>query len=161
MGRGGAMAERGGRHPRTTLRAPALSVTSSLGVGDVFGETVGSYSVMAVGPNAGTIHLVAGVPPRGGGQIVMEAGVDVTLNAPGGFVKVDSGGVTIVGTLVLINESGGPGSLPPPGAAPPEPAQRAEVVAPTLPEPDGSQIVTLAREYASWALLLAREAAST
>ena len=48
--------------------------------------------------------------------MVGEAAEDITLKGPGGFVRIDSGGVTIVGTLVKINVSGSPGKGP--GAKP-------------------------------------------
>jgi type VI secretion system secreted protein VgrG len=42
-------------------------------------------------------------------NIVLEAGTELTIKGPGGFVKIDSGGVTISGTKVKINEGGSPG----------------------------------------------------
>jgi uncharacterized protein involved in type VI secretion and phage assembly len=66
------------------------------------------------------IHLKAG------SAIVIEA-PDVTIKGGGGFIRVDGGGVTIVGSLVRINSGGSPGSGS--GASPeePEPAAPAEV----------------------------------
>jgi hypothetical protein len=39
-----------------------------------------------------------------------EGASDVTVKGPGGFLRIDAGGVTIKGTLVKINEGGAPGS---------------------------------------------------
>lgn len=41
--------------------------------------------------------------------IVGEGADDVTIAGPGGFIRIDAGGVTIAGTLVKINVSGSPG----------------------------------------------------
>jgi type VI secretion system secreted protein VgrG len=48
------------------------------------------------------MHLVAGH------DLVGEA-EDVTVKGPGGFLRIDSTGVTIAGTVVKINEGGAPG----------------------------------------------------
>jgi hypothetical protein len=40
-------------------------------------------------------------PPAG--QIYIEAGVELTLQGPGGMIKIDKTGVTIQGVLVKIN----------------------------------------------------------
>ncbi len=40
------------------------------------------------------------------GNVVIEAKESVSINGPGGFVKVDASGVTISGTMVLINSGG-------------------------------------------------------
>ncbi len=50
------------------------------------------------------IHLKAGM------KVVIEAGVQVTLKGPGGFVDIGPAGVTIQGTMVLINSGGAAGS---------------------------------------------------
>jgi type VI secretion system secreted protein VgrG len=43
-------------------------------------------------------------------KVVVEAGLTITLKGPGGFIKIDPGGVTIQGTLVKINSGGSPDS---------------------------------------------------
>lgn len=53
-----------------------------------------------------TIHL------KGGMSVVIEAGMEVALKGPGGFVSVGPSGVTIQGTMVLINSGGAAGSGP-------------------------------------------------
>ena len=55
--------------------------------------------------DAGTeIHLKAGV------NVVIEAGVQLSLKGPGGFIDIGPAGVTIQGTIVLINSGGAAGS---------------------------------------------------
>jgi len=51
------------------------------------------------------IHLFANV------DTVFEA-PDITIKGPGGFIRLDAVGVTIVGTLVRINDGGSPGTSP-------------------------------------------------
>ncbi|NUU38171.1 type VI secretion system tip protein TssI/VgrG [Pseudomonas sp. C2B4] len=60
------------------------------------------------------IHLKAGA------KIVIEAGMELTVKAGGSFIKLDAGGVTVVGPLVKINAGGSPGvgtgiGIKPPG----------------------------------------------
>lgn len=43
-------------------------------------------------------------------DIVLEAGQALTIKAPGGFIKIDGSGVTIVGSIVKINDGGSAGS---------------------------------------------------
>ncbi|MDE3180878.1 MAG: type VI secretion system tip protein VgrG, partial [Acidobacteriota bacterium] len=62
---------------------------------------------MNIAAEAGqTIHL------KGGMSVVIEAGMEVALKGPGGFVSVGPAGVTIQGTMVLINSGGAAGSGP-------------------------------------------------
>lgn len=63
-------------------------------------------------------------------NIVLEAGTALTLKGPGGFIKIDSGGVTVSGSKVKINEGGSPGK----GSAP-KAAKAEEPNKPTLPDP--------------------------
>lgn len=58
-------------------------------------EVSGSYALEA----GATLRFAAGE------GLVGEA-IDLTLKGPGGFVRIDAGGVTIGGTLVKINEDG-------------------------------------------------------
>jgi hypothetical protein len=51
----------------------------------------------------GEVHVKAG------GAVVIEGVEDLTLRGPGGFIRIDAMGVTIVGTLVNINSGGMPG----------------------------------------------------
>ncbi|WP_338578795.1 type VI secretion system tip protein TssI/VgrG [Halomonas salifodinae] len=47
---------------------------------------------------------------KAGHKVVLEAGSELTLNAGGSFLKLDGGGVTLVGPSVKINAGGSPGS---------------------------------------------------
>jgi type VI secretion system secreted protein VgrG len=70
----------------------------------------------------------------GGTQIVGEA-PDVTIKTPGGFIRLNGSGITIVGTMVDINVSGSPGvGL---GSSPSaySPAKEASVTPPPPPSP--------------------------
>ena len=100
-------------------------------VGGTYGLTAGSHQIacgsQAVG--AGTIHLKAAA------KIVIEA-PEITLKAPGNFIVIDASGVTINGTMVLINSGGAPGVLPTGGGGNPEKPKEAEVVEPPAPTPD-------------------------
>ena len=49
------------------------------------------------------IHLKAGQ------KMVIEAGSEITLTAGGSFIKIDAGGVTLVGPAVRLNSGGSPG----------------------------------------------------
>ncbi|MFC0144408.1 type VI secretion system tip protein VgrG [Pectobacterium cacticida] len=62
-------------------------------------------------------------------DIVLEAGQALTIKAPGGFIKIDSAGVTISGTVVKINDGGAAGvGTAPVSITPDDPAK------PTLPD---------------------------
>lgn len=62
-------------------------------------------------------------------EIVLEAGQSLTVKGPGGFIKLDAGGVTITGNVVKINDGGAPGSGSIPVAIDPETPNK-----PTLPD---------------------------
>jgi type VI secretion system secreted protein VgrG len=85
--------------------------------------TVGNNQHIKIGTgqfiNAGSeIHLSSGQ------KVVLEAGSELTLKAAGSFVKLDAGGITMVGAVIKFNSGGGPGSGS--GAAP---------VLPIIPKP--------------------------
>ncbi|MDI1442502.1 type VI secretion system tip protein TssI/VgrG [Polyangium sp. 6x1] len=71
----------------------------------------------AIGVNE-EIHVAAGT------AIVIEAGKDLTIKGPGGFVRIDQSGVTIRGRQVRINSGGAPGSGK--GSSPDEPEEAIE-----------------------------------
>jgi type VI secretion system secreted protein VgrG len=50
------------------------------------------------------IHL------KSGDKMVIEAGMELTVKAGGSFIKLDAGGVTVVGPVVKINAGGAAGS---------------------------------------------------
>ena len=49
------------------------------------------------------IHLKAGQ------KMVIEAGTELTISAGGSFIKLDPGGITLVGPVARLNEGGSPG----------------------------------------------------
>ena len=77
---------------------------------------------------------------KAGSALIIEATNDLTLKGPGGFIRIDSSGVTIRGTLVRINSGGSAGSGA--GARPelPEVAQVAVVEEPARPKPIDLQV---------------------
>jgi type VI secretion system secreted protein VgrG len=82
----------------------------SLQVGQSRNEKVSMLHAMEAGQ---TIHL------KGGMTVIIEAGTQLSLIGPGGFVDIGPSGVTIQGTMVLINSGGAAGSAP--GASPASP----------------------------------------
>jgi len=73
----------------------------SLRVGSNCQEKVGQKFAVEAGQE---IHLKAGM------KVILEAGVQLTIKGPGGFVDIGPAGVTIQGTMVLINSGGAAGS---------------------------------------------------
>jgi type VI secretion system secreted protein VgrG len=73
----------------------------SLTVGSDSDEKVGQKWAVESGME---IHLKAGM------KVIIEAGMQLTLKGPGGFVDIGPSGVTIQGTMVLINSGGAAGS---------------------------------------------------
>jgi type VI secretion system secreted protein VgrG len=63
-------------------------------------------------------------------SIVLEAGSDLSIVGPGGFILIDTAGVTISGSTVKINDGGSPGSGSVPSAVAPD-----APVTPTAPSP--------------------------
>jgi type VI secretion system secreted protein VgrG len=75
------------------------------------------------------IHLKAGM------KVVIEAGLQLSLKGPGGFVDIGPAGVTIQGTMVLINSGGAAGTGG--GSSPDKPskAKKANPAKPTAERP--------------------------
>jgi type VI secretion system secreted protein VgrG len=73
----------------------------SLQVGSKRQEKIGTVDTVEAGLE---IHLKAGM------KVIIEAGAQISLVGPGGFVDISPAGVTIQGTMVLINSGGAPGS---------------------------------------------------
>jgi type VI secretion system secreted protein VgrG len=105
--------------------------TQSLTVGTSKEEKVGQNHALEAGME---IHLKAGM------KVIIEAGVQLSLKGPGGFVDIGPAGVTIQGTMVLINSGGsagsGSGSSPTRPKAPDAP-QNASPAQPTAPDRAG------------------------
>ena len=95
-------------------------------------QTIGGDSHSKVGGNIaqeagamGEIHLKAGM------KIIIEAGMQLSLVGPGGFIDIGPSGVTIQGIMVNINSGGSKGSGK---GCKPEKAKEAKKAAPAKPE---------------------------
>lgn len=78
-----------------------VAANSSLSVGSNYDLKVGQKNAVEAGQE---IHLKAGM------KIIIESGMQITLKGAGGFVDIGPSGVTIQGTMVLINSGGAAGS---------------------------------------------------
>jgi type VI secretion system secreted protein VgrG len=98
--------------------------TLSLQVGENLYEKSGSNFAHQAGQQ---IHLKAGM------TVVLEAGTEICLKVGGNFIDINPAGVSIVGTMVMINSGGSAGSGC--GSSPTDPAD------PTKPDQadDGSK----------------------
>ncbi len=101
----------------------------SLDIGGDYQEKSGGKHAVEAGQE---IHIKAGM------KVIIEAGLQLSLVGPGGFIDIGPAGVSIQGTMVLINSGGaagsGSGSSP---AAPDKPAgvkkaKKAKPVVPTI-----------------------------
>src|SRR5215831_6664852 len=110
-------------------RNEKIDGTQSLTVGGNQQEKVGVNHALDAGLQ---IHLKAGM------TVVIEAGAQLSLKGPGGFIDIGPTGVTIQGTMVLINSGGaagsGSGSNPtaPDDAQPPKDADQATPAEPAV-----------------------------
>ncbi|MGB9178333.1 MAG: phage baseplate assembly protein V, partial [Pyrinomonadaceae bacterium] len=109
-------------------RATKVDASDSLTVGTDKQEKIGQKYAAEAGQE---IHLKAGM------KVIIEAGVQLTLKGPGGFVDIGPTGVTIQGTMVLINSGGAAGSGS--GSSPtapndPDPPDDAKEANPTKPD---------------------------
>ena len=90
--------------------------------GGVMLESRGSMNLSAgqdlLGAGSMSVHL------KGGNSVVLEAGVTISLKAGGSFITVGPAGVSISGTMVLINSGGSP--LPASSPGKPEKATEPE-----------------------------------
>ncbi len=75
--------------------------TVSLKVGQDLQEKIGSKYALDAGTE---VHLKAGI------NLVLESGTSLTLKVGGNFINISSAGVSIKGTMVLINSGGAAGS---------------------------------------------------
>ncbi|WP_153039325.1 type VI secretion system tip protein TssI/VgrG, partial [Pseudovibrio axinellae] len=100
----------------------------------VYGAVVNSFranrSTMIKGSDSlkvegGSTTTILGKTTVKAPNVVLEGTEELTIKGPGGFVKIDSGGVTIVGNKVKINQGGSPGTAadaaPPPAEEPTDP----------------------------------------
>ncbi|WP_079204195.1 type VI secretion system tip protein TssI/VgrG [Pseudomonas sp. CC6-YY-74] len=77
--------------------------------------TVGNNQHIKIGTGQ-FIHAGNEIHLSSGQKVVLEAGSELTLKAAGSFIKLDAGGITLVGPVIKFNSGGGPGSGS--GAAP-------------------------------------------
>jgi len=70
------------------------------------------------------VHAGSEIHLSSGQKVVLEAGSELTFKAAGSFVKLDGGGITMVGPIIKMNSGGSPGSGS--GAAP---------ILPVIPKP--------------------------
>jgi type VI secretion system secreted protein VgrG len=102
-------------------KAEKVSGDVSLTVGAKLQEKVGTNAALDAGME---IHLKAGM------KVIVEAGMQITLKVGGNFVDIGPAGVTIQGTMVLINSGGAAGAGS--GSSPEAPAAAKEAT-PTEP----------------------------
>jgi type VI secretion system secreted protein VgrG len=95
---------------------------TSLTVGGDQQEKVGGKHAVESGME---IHLKAGM------KVIIEAGVQLSLKASGGFIDIGPSGVSISGTMVLINSGGSAGSGGGSSPSSPSDAKKAEPSGPT------------------------------
>ncbi len=86
---------------------------------------------LKIGANIGAV-AAQNVHIKGGTNIVIEAGTEITLKAGGSFVTIGPAGVSIKGTMVLINSGGAAGAGN--GASPEAPVAPEAPEEPELPE---------------------------
>ena len=89
--------------------------TASMTIGSDHHEKVGTNYALEAGTE---VHIKAGM------KCVIEAGTQISLKVGGNFVDISPAGVTIVGTMVLINSGGAAGSGS--GASPETPSDPTE-----------------------------------
>jgi type VI secretion system Vgr family protein len=104
-------------------RKEKIDGSTSLTVGGSQQEKVGTKHALEAGQE---IHLKAGM------KVIIEAGVQLTIKGPGGFVDIGPSGVTIQGTMVLINSGGAAGSGSGSSPATPKDAKEAKPTEPTV-----------------------------
>jgi type VI secretion system secreted protein VgrG len=111
--------------------------TVSLTVAQDVQEKVGSKYALQAGAE---IHLKSGT------NLVIETGASLTLKVAGNFININSGGIFIVGTMVMINSGGsagsGAGSHPETPKVPKE-ADTAEHGSLSKPPPPGRPVTPL------------------
>jgi type VI secretion system secreted protein VgrG len=104
-------------------RKEKIGGSQSLTVGMNQQEKVGQNHALDAGME---IHLKAGM------TVVIEAGMELTIKGAGGFVNIGPTGVTIQGTMVLINSGGAAGSGSGSNPSSPDAAAEANPTKPTV-----------------------------
>ncbi len=105
-------------------RKTEIKANDHLTVGDSQHIKLGNGQFIQAGQE---IHLSSGL------KVVLEAGSELTLKGGSSFIKLDGGGVTLVGPVIKINSGGAPGNGS--GAAPilPGAARPADADVPGIP----------------------------
>ena len=97
--------------------------------GDSAGQIMGGRSLIVTGEvveSYAASHkqsVGAELVYQAGTKVVIDAGLELTIKAAGGFIKIDPMGVTIQGNLVLVNSGGAPGLAVPGVPTPPKPPE--------------------------------------
>jgi type VI secretion system secreted protein VgrG len=88
-------------------------------VGQNVSITVGQSRNAQIGAND-VVSATQAVYITGGMNVVIQAGMQLSLVGPGGFIDIGPAGVSIQGTMVLINSGGAPGSAQSANASSPD-----------------------------------------
>ena len=98
-------------------RKEQVTNNESITIGQNRSENVGSNESITVGQSRNTqigmndvLSASQAVYITGGMNVVIQAGMQLSLVGPGGFIDIGPAGVSIQGTMVLINSGGAPGS---------------------------------------------------
>ena len=108
-------------------RKEQVTNNESITIGQNRKENVGSNESITIGQSRNTqigmndvLSASQAVYITGGMNVVIQAGMQLSLVGPGGFIDIGPAGVSIQGTMVLINSGGAPGSAQ--SASPDSPA---------------------------------------
>ena len=107
--------------------------------GDLNEKVAANYSLQTgsnVSQKTGSVFVIESgqeVHVKGGMTVTVEAGMEICLKGAGGFISIGPSGVTIQGTMVLINSGGAAGSGSPGTYVEPE-----QPTAPPAPSDSGS-----------------------
>ena len=110
-------------------------------VGGSIAENVGGSHTEDVGQ---TIYLKAGM------KVIVEAGTQITLKVGGNFVDIGPAGVTIQGTMVLINSGGAAGMATPGNIVSPLDPEEAEIADNADPGSKSPTYKNQRRQLPSW-----------
>jgi type VI secretion system secreted protein VgrG len=98
-------------------RKEQVTNNESITIGQNRAENVGSNDSITIGQSRNTqigandvLSATQAVYITGGMNVVIQAGMQLSLVGPGGFIDIGPAGVSIQGTMVLINSGGAPGS---------------------------------------------------
>ena len=98
-------------------RKEQVNNNESITIGQNRKENVGASESITIGQSRNTqigandvLSATQAVYITGGMNVVIQAGMQLSLVGPGGFIDIGPAGVSIQGTMVLINSGGAPGS---------------------------------------------------